>query len=516
MSERKLRFYNVWILLLFALLGLALGGAISLLVLSLKNLGDPVALAALSFLDYLLSLVLVAFLVALFSLRKRFLDELASLSEMFGSPRFVYTRANLEGKLASLKARGRLEGVVVALNPRDLYGDLRQMYGSEAVRSINRIIMAELLHVFADRDDCLVAFSPLDGFFVYENTLDNRAFYSEMSSVSEAIKKNLRADGALPALKILMGSYVLMPTDEPSYALSMALLAENFHSSGRLTDEVVEYHDDMVERSNLLQDLSKDIERGLAKEEFRIFYQPKYLLKKKCFYGAEALIRWEHPEKGLLPPGLFIPYAENSGRIVDIDRYVFKHVCADLAEWKSKKTPLLVISVNLSRKTVYAPGILEYFKQTIAQYGVDPSYLEIELTESIAARDSIYIADLIKKLRELGFRTAIDDFGVGYSSFSSLKKIPFDTLKIDKAFVDDLEVSEEARSMVRFVIALGHSLGMDVIAEGVQSAPQVEILKALKLDSIQGYYFAHPMSVYDYIRFLSVHPVLKKKKEGKA
>jgi EAL domain-containing protein (putative c-di-GMP-specific phosphodiesterase class I) len=404
----------------------------------------------------------------------------------------------------------------VALNPRDLYGDVRQMYGSEAIRNINTIIMSELLQVFGQRDDCFVAFSSLDGFFVYEDTLDNRAFYSEMVAASEAIKKSLRADGALPALKILMGSYVLSPIDEPSNAVSMALLAENFHSSGRLSDEVVEYHDDMVERGNLLQDLSKEIERGLVKEEFKIFYQPKYWLKKKCFYGAEALIRWEHPEKGLLPPGLFIPYAENSGRIVDIDRYVFKHVCADLAEWKSKKTPLLVISVNLSRKTVYDPGILEYFKQTIAQYGVDPAYLEIELTESIAARDSVYIADLIKKLRELGFRTAIDDFGVGYSSFSSLKKIPFDTLKIDKAFIDDLEVSEEARSMVRFVIALGHSLGMDVIAEGVQSAPQVEILKALKLDSIQGYYFAHPMSVYDYIRFLAVHPVLKKKKGEKA
>jgi hypothetical protein len=274
MSDKKLRFYNVLILLCFAFLGLALGGAISLVVLALKGLGDPVLLAWLGLLDYLLSVAFVAWLIVLFAQRKRFLAELSSLSEMFGSTHFVYTRENLEAKLASLKEKHRLEGVVVALNPRDLYGDVRQMYGSEAIRNINTIIMSELLQVFGQRDDCFVAFSSLDGFFVYEDTLDNRAFYSEMVAASEAIKKSLRADGALPALKILMGSYVLSPIDEPSNAVSMALLAENFHSSGRLSDEVVEYHDDMVERGNLLQDLSKEIERGLVKEEFKIFDAP--------------------------------------------------------------------------------------------------------------------------------------------------------------------------------------------------------------------------------------------------
>jgi EAL domain-containing protein (putative c-di-GMP-specific phosphodiesterase class I) len=282
-----------------------------------------------------------------------------------------------------------------------------------------------------------------------------------------------------------------------------------------LLDEVVVYDEDMMAHNEAQRALAVELDRALKKEEFELYFQPKYSLKGKCFYGAESLIRWHHPTRGLLPPSLFIPFAEASGNIMAIDYYVFEHVCRRIAEWKKQGNPLLYISVNLSRKTVYNPGLLDYFRSMIERYQVDPRMIEIELTESIAAKDSIYIADMIKKLREIGFRTSIDDFGVGYSSFSSLKRIPFNTLKIDKTFIDDIEVNERSRAMVKMVIDLGHSLEMEVVAEGVESEKQVRLLQAMKLDNIQGYFYARALSGFDYLRFLEKHPYLNYDAKGK-
>jgi len=182
-------------------------------------------------------------------------------------------------------------------------------------------------------------------------------------------------------------------------------------------------------------------------------------------------------------------------------------------KWEKGENRLLKISVNLSRKSVYDPGLIDYFQTTLDEYKVNPLLIEIELTESVAARDTIYVAALLKKFKAMGLSTAIDDFGVGYSSFSSLKKIPFDTLKIDKGFIDDIEVDKKARDMVQCVIDLGHSLEMSVIAEGVQSEAQVTILRKMGLDSIQGFFYSKPLPNYDYVKFLGENPYEKKKRE---
>jgi EAL domain-containing protein (putative c-di-GMP-specific phosphodiesterase class I) len=276
------------------------------------------------------------------------------------------------------------------------------------------------------------------------------------------------------------------------------------------------FSSDMVGQNESNRDLSYELKRALDEDQLEIYYQPKYDLKSGKFFGAEALIRWKHPIRGVLPPSLFIPFAENSGKIIDIDRYVFRHVCQDIQKWENADNRLLKISVNLSRKSVYDPGLLDYFKATMDEYKVNPLLIEIELTESVAARDTIYVAALLKKFKAMGLSTAIDDFGVGYSSFSSLKKIPFDTLKIDKGFIDDIEIDKKARDMVQCVIDLGHSLEMSVIAEGVQSEAQVGILRKMGLDSIQGFFYSKPLPNYDYVKFLGDNPYEKKTKERRA
>ena len=153
----------------------------------------------------------------------------------------------------------------------------------------------------------------------------------------------------------------------------------------------------------------------------------------------------------------------------------------------------LVISVNLSRRTVYDPDLLLFLSRTVAEFGVDPSMIELELTESLAAENLIFISSVIRKIKAEGFKTSIDDFGIGYSSLSALKSIPYDVLKIDKSFIDDIEIEPKAKSMVASIIDLVHTLGMEVIAEGVESAKQADILASLRCDAIQGYYFSRPV-----------------------
>jgi EAL domain-containing protein (putative c-di-GMP-specific phosphodiesterase class I) len=403
--------------------------------------------------------------------------------------------------------------VVACLGVKNLNSEVLSLYGADAVKQINEIIFRCIYERWVDKKEYFYAFNILDDFLIYNDTSDPQNFYKELKELSETILQRLKEPGNLPACRIILGAYPIATGDKPEQIVQRAAYAEKYNVSTRLSDEVVIFSSDMVGQNETNRDLSYELKRALDEGQLEIYYQPKYDLKGAKFYGAEALIRWKHPMRGVLPPSLFIPFAENSGKIIDIDRYVFRHVCQDIQKWEEADGRLLKISVNLSRKSVYDPGLIDYFQATLQQYKVNPLLIEIELTESVAARDTIYVAALLKKFKQIGLSTAIDDFGVGYSSFSSLKKIPFDTLKIDKAFIDDIEIDKKARDMVQCVIDLGHALEMSVIAEGVQSDAQVEILRKLGLDSIQGYYYSKPLPNFDYVRFLSDNPYEKKKKE---
>lgn len=235
----------------------------------------------------------------------------------------------------------------------------------------------------------------LDGFFVYKDTENADAFYDELKDVAVDISEKLHQTAALPSVKILIGAYLFTSEDTIDQSFQKAIFAQKFNAASRLTDDVVVYNQEMMAHNQAQRDLAIELDGALQKEEFEIYYQPKYRLKDKSFYGAEALIRWHHPTRGLLPPSLFIPFAEASGNITFIDYYVFEHVCRNISEWRSSGVPILTISVNLSRKTIYNPGLLEFFLRTVKKYSIDPRLLEIELTESIAAKDSIFISDII-------------------------------------------------------------------------------------------------------------------------
>jgi EAL domain-containing protein (putative c-di-GMP-specific phosphodiesterase class I) len=515
MKNTKLQRDNILILVAFVFLGFFIGGDVALLLYPMLNkpLGLPFAL--LFFFDNLFSIGLIVLIAYLFGERSRLLQEQASTKEYFQNEHFVYTETALRKELDKRRKKRNFHGCIAALGIKNLNSEILSLYGANAVKEINELVFLSIYQKWANEKDYLYAYNILDDFLIYKETADPISFYKELTDLAKDINAKIQENGALPASKILLGAYQCQASDTTEQMIQRASFAEKYNAATRLSDEVVVFSKDMVGEGESQRDLSYELTRALDEGQFEIYYQPKFDLKNEKFFGAEALIRWNHPIRGVLPPSLFIPFAEQTGRIIEIDRYVFRHVCMDIARWEKEGRRLLKISVNLSRKSVYDPSIFDYFVKTTEEFKVNPLLIEIELTESVAAKDTIFTAAMIRHLKEMGFGSAIDDFGVGYSSFSALKKTPFDTLKVDKSFIDDIEIDKKARDMVQCVIQIGHALDMSVIAEGVQNQKQVEILKGMGLNSIQGFFFSRALPSYEYEKFLEGNPFEKAREEKK-
>ncbi|MFA5421661.1 MAG: EAL domain-containing protein [Bacilli bacterium] len=282
-----------------------------------------------------------------------------------------------------------------------------------------------------------------------------------------------------------------------------ALIASDY---GRLSSErggIFIFNDSMFSKNERNVSLARDIERGLEAGEFEVYFQPKYDLKLKRFSGAEALLRWHHPERGTILPAAFIALAEQSDLIIHIDHYVFDRVCMHLSHWRDKGQRLLPISVNLSKRTVFTADIADYIEKTIKKYQVSPLLLEVEIVESPSPYDVLYLLSTVKKIKALNIKVAIDDFGTGFSSLSYIKRIPFDVIKIDRAFLSDLEIDYKSRGLVKEIIKLAHVLETYVIIEGVQEYEQIKLLQSMDADCIQGFYYSEPLRPEDYLRFIS-------------
>lgn len=245
---------------------------------------------------------------------------------------------------------------------------------------------------------------------------------------------------------------------------------------------------DVHERLNL----NEGIARALKDGEFRLVYQTQVDQKTRKTIGVEALIRWEHPELGNIPPSRFIPRAEESGAIVEVGRWVLNEACSQNRRWQLLGHPPITVSVNVSAKQFRHEQFFESVQQVLIESGLDPQYLELEITESLIMDDATKAFSVMEDLHKLGIKFAIDDFGTGYSSLSYLKKFPVSTLKIDKSFIDNVCSNQDDASICRVIISLGHQLNMRVVAEGVETAEQLAFLDQSHCDVAQGYYFCRP------------------------
>jgi diguanylate cyclase (GGDEF)-like protein len=267
-----------------------------------------------------------------------------------------------------------------------------------------------------------------------------------------------------------------------------ALVSVKRQGGGRVLFFDPSMSDSMQERLAL----ENDLRRAIAAREFEIHFQPQVSMRTGRILSVEALVRWRHPQKGLIGPSSFIPLAEQTGLIMPLDAWVLKEACRQARSWVMEAGASLKVAVNLSAVEFRVPDILDTIVAAVTAAGLEPRVLEIELTESALMIDPEGAASALKMLRAMGVSIAIDDFGTGYSSLSYLRRLPIDKLKIDRSFIRDLTTCATDESIVRAIVALAHSVGLQVVAEGVETAEQLERIRALGCDQWQGYYCCPP------------------------
>jgi diguanylate cyclase (GGDEF)-like protein len=249
------------------------------------------------------------------------------------------------------------------------------------------------------------------------------------------------------------------------------------------------------------------LRKALINNELEVYYQPQMDMKDNSLVGMEALLRWNHPEKGMVSPGDFIPLAEETGLIESIGEWVLRAACAQNKAWQDTGYPPVSVAVNMSARQFRRRDIVELVGSILEETGLEPKYLELELTESIVMHDMESTIATLKGLKKMGVKLAIDDFGTGYSSLAYLKLFPIDHLKIDRSFVFNISSDKNDAAIAASVVVLAHSMNLKVVAEGVETVEQLDILREQGCDFVQGYFFSKPVSAKEFVPFFE--PLLR-------
>lgn len=259
------------------------------------------------------------------------------------------------------------------------------------------------------------------------------------------------------------------------------------------------FNDAMRNKQLKMKNLEDVMEDALANNEFCLYLQPKYNVIEQCVCGAEALVRWERPDYGTVPPNEFVPIFEENSFIIEIDYYIFDRVCELIRNLLDEGKRPVPISVNFSRLHLNNTKILDKLKSNLKKYNLTPEFIEIEITESALADSDVYMNSILNEIHRLGFKLAMDDFGTGLSSLNSLRKLPFDILKLDKDFFQKDHITKRERIVISNIVRLGKELAMSIVSEGVETSEQIDFLKDIQCPVIQGYFFSKPIHYNEFI-----------------
>ena len=271
-----------------------------------------------------------------------------------------------------------------------------------------------------------------------------------------------------------------------------------------VTRTVAIYDNALHDKELYEERLVEDFHRAIREEQFQVYYQPKFDVRPEIPFltSAEALVRWVHPELGMISPGIFVPLFEDNGLVQELDIYVWEHAAAQIEDWKSRFGFIVPVSVNVSRIDILDPNLIGTLQRILSQRGLHPTEFLLEITESAYTQDSEQIIETVNRLRDLGFRIEMDDFGTGYSSLNMISSLPIDALKLDMQFIRNAFRERKDTRLLEAMIQLAESFEVPTIAEGVETAEQVFTLKAMGCDIIQGYYFSRPLPAEEFEAYL--------------
>lgn len=416
-------------------------------------------------------------------------------------------RSFLLERLAAVVPRARSEGTELAMLHLDLdrfklineslgHAAADSILGELAQRLSRSVPQADTIaRIAVDEFAILIA-----GFAVAELEILARRLLA-------TLRQGIEVDGHDVVVGASLGIALLADTEEPAALFARASMAMR-HAKQLGGGNVQFYRDSLQASSRERLLLEAQLDKALERGQLEVFYQPKLGLRADRLLGAEALVRWRHPELGLVSPARFISLAEEAGQINAIGSFVLRQACVQARAWQRAGWPLRM-AVNVSMQQLRRDDFVEQVAAALADSGLPAPLLELELTESLLSDNVDELVDLFGRLRALGVRLAIDDFGTGYSSLAYLKHLPVDVVKIDRTFICELDGGEEGgdAAIVRAIIAMAHSLGLEVVAEGVEEQAQLEFLRRHACDEIQGYLISRPVAAEAFAGLLRAQPV---------
>ncbi len=374
---------------------------------------------------------------------------------------------------------------------------LNEMFGRAAGDEVLKKLADSLMNIYHDRT-AIGCRHDADYFYLYTSHREDH------EEILNRLKDVLSSYLQMPRIRIRAGIYL-----EADRTIS---IEERFDHAKNACDRIrgdysrqISFYSKELNDTDLYHErLINDIDEAIANKDLIVFYQPKYGIQCDVpeLRSAEALIRWKHPELGMISPGDFIPLFESNGLIQKVDRYVWEEAASQIRKWKDKFGVTVPVSVNVSRVDIYDPDLQNRLTGLLEKNALDTSELMLEITESAYSDDAKGLTEVIEKLRETGFKIEMDDFGSGYSSLNMLTTIPIDVLKMDMKFIRNMNRDEKSFKLVELVMEIAEFLNVPVVAEGVEDSTQVEQLKKMGCDLIQGYYFSKPVPPEEFEAFI--------------
>jgi diguanylate cyclase (GGDEF)-like protein len=428
--------------------------------------------------------------------------EITSRDALTGLPDRAGLRQRMSEILADEQRRGRTALLLLDL---DRFKSVNDTLGHPFGDKLLRKVVERIRHSLGE--DAFVSRLGGDEFAILIEADDAHARAdANAARLVDLIGRSYLIDGHVVTIGLSVGIALCSNADgNADRLLTLADLAlYSAKESGRARHRFFE--PGLEARANERRMIEQDLRRALALRQFEVYYQPQTASADNGVTGCEALIRWRHPERGMISPAVFIPIAEETGVIVQIGEWVLRTACEEAARWPS----CVRLAVNLSPIQVLHPKIATVIAQALASSGLPANRLELEITEGVLMQDTDACLRTLNQIKSLGARVAMDDFGTGYSSLGYLRSFPFDKVKIDQTFVREMETSSDAAAIVRAVLSLGSSLGMSVTAEGVETQDQLDMLKAQGCAQIQGYLIGRPMPANDLQTFFNNNAATRK------